>query len=329
MHALVTGAAGFIGSHLSKELLMRGYAVKGLLLHHEDGSGLEELGMEIVRGDLTNPDSLKGVCRDIDTVFHLATRTLDWGSYKQFERVMVDGTLNLLNEARGQIKRFVYFSSIAAFGLHREMVGFREDMERAKCGIPYCDTKIVAEDSVKAFCTRHSIAYTIIRPANVIGPGSVWVKEILDAFRRGPFPLINRGSAPGAFVFVDNLIDGTILASEAEVGIDKTYHFRDDYPITWGDYLRALGGWIGKKPLGNLSFRTAWLIGSLCEKCLAPLNIRPPVSRLAAGVMGLNNEVDNRLAKVELGWKSTVSQEETLVRIRQWVETIYLSSKSA
>ena len=143
-------------------------------------------------------------------MFHLATRTSDWGSYNQFAVIMIHGTMNLLQESKNDIKRFVYYSSIAAFGLNRPMAGFKEDAERQKCGIPYCDTKIDAEDMTSQFCAQHNIEHVIIRPGNVFGPGSVWVKDILDALGRAPFPLMEKGKMPGGFIYVDNLVDGTI-----------------------------------------------------------------------------------------------------------------------
>ncbi len=323
MKALVTGAAGFIGFHLAEALVKKGYTVRGLLLPQEDSSKLEKLGVEIFRGDLTESATLQSVAEDMNLVFHLATRTSDWGSLKQFKEIMVDGTQNLLAECAGKTARFVYYSSIAALGLNRAIVGLDESAERLKCGIPYCDTKIMAEDLVKAFCNKNTMEYTIIRPANVFGPGSVWVRDVLDAFKRGSVPLIAGGQCPGAFVYIDNLVDGTILAAEAEIANGKIYHLRDDFPITWGEYLETLSGWIGKKPKGNLSYKTVWIIGGILEKILTPFGIRPPLTRLAAGVMGLNNEVNCQAAKSELGWESRVTQEEAMRKIKEWVQHQY------
>jgi len=323
MRYLVTGAAGFIGFHLAKKLVEQGNTVRGLLLPQENGADLEALGVEIRRGDLTRPDTLAGVAKDIDIVYHLAARTLDWGTRKQFEAVMVDGTRNLLVESEGLVSRFVYCSSLAALGLGKPLVGLDEEAHRRECGIPYCDTKILAEDLVKEFCTRNFLAYTIVRPANVFGPGSVWVREILDAFKRGPFPLINKGRSPGAFVYIDNLVDGMILAGHSKVADGRTYHFRDDYPITWAEYLNTVGGWINKAPKGGLSFGMAWFLGSICERLLTRLGIRPPMTRLAAAIMGLDNSVDCSRARQELGWESQVSQGEALRRIQSWVAASY------
>jgi nucleoside-diphosphate-sugar epimerase len=327
LKALVTGAGGFIGSFLLRELGKRGYTIRALFLPEEDAIEALGLGVEITRGDITRRETLQGLTKGIDIVFHLATRVLDWGSMSLFRRVMVDGTRNLLEESRGAIKRFVYFSSLAALGLGRDVVGLNEDAERRRCGIPYCDTKIEAEDLVSGLCDEYRIPYTIIRPANVIGPGSVWVKDVLDAFYRGPLPLIDGGRAPGAFVYVTNLVEGAILAAESERAIGRTYHFRDDYDITWREYLETLGAWIGKKPLGNIPFKLAWFLGHLLEIILTPFGLRPPMTRLAAGVMGRNNDVDNSRARDELGWKSLVTLDDALLEIEKWVREIYIPDR--
>jgi nucleoside-diphosphate-sugar epimerase len=322
MNILVTGAAGFIGFHLSKALVEKGHNVRGLLLPQEDSQAAEKQGVEIFRGDLTRPDTLHGVTRQMDMVYHLATRTLDWGTRRQFETIMVDGTRNLLQES-SDLSRFVYCSSIAALGLGRDLAGLDETADRKFCGIPYCDTKIMAEDLVADFCQKANLDYTIIRPANVCGPGSVWVREVLDAFNRAPFPLIDGGRAPGAFVYIDNLVDGMILAGTSEMARGKTYHFCDDFPITWAEYLSTVSGWIGKSTSGSIPYWLAWTLGAAAEKLLTPFGIRPPITRLAAGVMGKDNSVDSRRARQELGWQSHVSQNEAMLNIKNWVDSSY------
>lgn len=327
MNILVTGAAGFIGFHLTKELLRQGHRVRGLLLPVEAAEPLNALGVEIFRGDLTRPDSLEAVGKNMDIVFHLAARTSDWGTQKQFEAIMVDGTRNILRACRQDISRFIYCSSIAALGLGRKLAGLDETAPRKICGVPYCDTKIMAEDLVVGFCRDNKITYTVVRPANVIGPGSVWVKEILDAFKRGPMPLFSSGRAPGAFVYIDNLVDGIIRAGLSKAAAGRIYHFRDEYPITWGQYLNTVGSWIEKKTFGSLPARLAWSLGAFAETLLIPLSIRPPITRLAVGVMGWDNSVDTCRARTELGWEPRITQEEAMNRIKEWVESSYIQGR--
>ena len=139
--------------------------------------------------------------------------------------------------------------------------------------------------------------------------------------------MVDGGRAPGAFVYVANLVDGAILAAESDKAVGRTYHFRDDYDITWGEYIETLGGWIGKKPMGNIPFRLAWILGYILEAVLTPIGIRPTMTRLAAGVMGRNNDVDNSRARKELGWKSSVDLDEAMEEIERWVREVYIPGR--
>jgi nucleoside-diphosphate-sugar epimerase len=329
MKTLVTGVGGFIGSHLASELIKRGHTVRGLFFPGENTSELDRMGIEPVFGDLTKIESIRHIADGIDIVFHLATRTLDWGTQKQFESIMVGGTENLLTVSAGKISRFIYFSSIAAMGLNRDLQGITENASRVYCGIPYCDTKIKAEDLVADFCPNHGMEYVIIRPANVTGPKSVWVTEIIKMLYRGAFPLISGGKAPSAFVYIDNLVNGSILAAESGISSGRVYFFMDDYDLTWKEYIIRLGQMIGKKPFGSIPFPIAWTMGSICETLFTPLGIRPPMSRLAAAVMGRNNAVDCTRAKQELGWKTIVSKEEAFEQIEKWVKEVFVPSFQA
>ncbi len=98
---------------------------------------------------------------------------------------------------------------------------------------------------------------------------------------------------------------------------------RVDFPITWAEYLDTVSRWIGKAPRGNVPFRMAWTLGSIFETLLVPFGLRPPMTRLAAGVMGKDNSVDSSRARQELGWESRVSQEEAMKKIKGWVVTCY------
>jgi 3-dehydrosphinganine reductase len=324
MRAFVTGAGGFIGAHLAEELIKRGHEVTGLFMPEEDSRRAEKAGIMIRRGDITRPETLEGLFDKVDILFHLATRTSDWGATSAFEKIMVQGTGNILRACQKSAPRFIYFSSIAALGLNRHLDGLAEEATREVTGIAYCDTKIKAEDLVRAFCHEHDIGYTIIRPANVIGPGSVWVKDILDAFERGPVPLVGGGKASGAFVYVDNLVDGTLLAAESDAAKNQTYHFRDDYDFTWGAYINFLGAHINKKAFGSIPFHAAWYLGQILEMILTPLHIRPPMTRLAAGVFGRSNDVDTTKAKKELGWSTRVPLDEALAKISSWIREVHI-----
>jgi nucleoside-diphosphate-sugar epimerase len=323
MKVLITGAAGFIGSHLVMRLLERGDEVRGLLLPQEPDRGLDELGMEIFRADLTDHDTIRGVAEGCDKVIHAANRTIDWGKRKLFYSIGVDGTRNLLEECAGKVERFVYLSSVAAYGLGVNMKDFDEDTPLVKTGIPYGDAKAEAEQITRSYMAKGAMDTTIIRPANVTGPGSVWVREVLDVMGKGPLPLIDGGRWSASLVYVDNLVDGIVLAMDSERARGRTYNLRDDYSVTWKEYEEWLGGLIGRKPAGSLPFGMVWRLGWIVQTIWLPFGVRPPITAQAAGIMGRDLDVSSKRARDELGWETRVTWEEAKAAIEAWVRENY------
>ncbi|HOW84019.1 MAG TPA: NAD-dependent epimerase/dehydratase family protein [Spirochaetota bacterium] len=323
MMTLVTGATGFIGSVLVRDLLARGDRVRALVLPGEKTEPLERNGVGILRGDLTAPESISGVCKGVDTVYHLAGRVTDWGTKDQFYTAIYTATENLLNEAAGNASRFVYTSSIAAMGMGRHLKDIKETDEPRKSGVPYNDAKADAEELVRSFHESGSIGCVIVRPANVTGPGSVWVRDIVERMLKMPVPLFDRGRYSTSFVYVDSLVDGIIRAGTSKIAPGKAYHFRDDWHVSWKQYMNDLGAFIGKRPFGNIPYRAGWILGSVLEPLCSPFGMRPPVTRLAVSVMGRDNDVDTALARTELGWRTRISYDEAMQKIGDWVKATY------
>ena len=290
----------------------------------ENTSALENLGVDVRRGDLTQPQSLRGICDGgIDTVFHLAGRVLDWGPRHLFYSSIYDATGYLMRESIGKASRFVYISSIAALGFARHLKGLKESDAAIKCGLFYGDAKLDTEKLIMSAHLAGSIACTIIRPSNVTGPGSIWVRDVAEKMLSMPVPFIDGGRYSASLIYVDNLVDGIILAGSKDIAIGKTYHLRDDWNVTWKQYLTDIGDMIGKKPPYSIPYRIARTGAWVCEMLLAPMNIRPPATRLVIDTMGRDMDVDNSLAKHELGWKTKVSYEEAMLKIGPWVKEHY------
>jgi nucleoside-diphosphate-sugar epimerase len=323
MRSLVTGATGFIGSVLTRELLKCGHTVRVLALPWEDTQGLEKLGVEIKRGDLSQPQTIQGICNGVDTVFHLAGRVTDWGTKDLFYTAIYDATSHILKESIGKASRFVYISSIAAIGFARHLKGFKESDTAIKCGLPYGDAKLDAEGLVTACHERGEIECTTIRPANVTGPGSVWVRDIVERMLSMPVPLFDGGRYSASLIYVDNLVDGIVLAGTKDIAKGKTYQLRDDWDVTWKRYVTDLGAFIGKKPSISIPYRTARSAAWVCDMVCTPLHIRPPITRMSVDIMGRDMDVDNTLAKLELGWKTRVSYPEAMLKIGPWVKEHY------
>ncbi len=327
MKALVTGAGGMIGSHLCRVLLNHGHQVRGLFLPGEDASVMEAEGVEIFRGDITKASTLKGCVKGCEIVYHCAAKHNDWGARRLFVESIVEGTRNLLEESVGQARRFVHVSSIAAYGMKYSLKGCNEDITLRKVGIPYGDCKADAEVVCRSYAGRKGLEITIIRPSNVLGPASMFVRDILDAFLKGNVSLIDRGRCETAFVFVENLVDGMVAASQSRTAIGRAYHFCDDYSVTWNEYINALGALLGKKTSGSIPFAAAWYAGYAMELACLPFGQRPPLSRLTAAVMGRQNHVDCARAKRELDWTTRVAWNEAMDKTITWVKEVYMPGK--
>jgi nucleoside-diphosphate-sugar epimerase len=181
-----------------------------------------------------------------------------------------------------------------------------------------------AEALVRSYHDAGSISSTIVRPANVTGPGSVWVRDIVDRMLSiTGIPLMDGGEYDSSFVYVDNLVDGIILAGTKEIARGKAYHFRDDWSVTWKEYITDLGACVRKRPRGNISFKLAWTIGRVLETVLNPLHVRSPLTRLNAAILGRDNRVDTTLARTELGWRTRVPYREAMEKISAWIKKEY------
>jgi len=326
LQALVTGAGGFIGSHLCRELRNKGTDIRVLALPGERVDHLEKLGVETRFGDLTDRSSIRGISDGIDVVYHLAGRVTDWGARKLFYSAIFDATRNLLEACAGKAPRFVYVSSVNACGTGRHLKGQKEDDPVYKTGVPYGDAKLDTERLVWDYQREKKLVATVVRPTNVIGPRSVWVTEIVGRFVKSSVPLVDGGRHSASLLYVDNLVDGLVLAGTMDVAKGRTYHFRDDWEVPWRQYISDLGVIVGKKPSFSLPYRLAWMLGSIQDRTLTPLGIRPSITRHAVAITGRNLDLDTSRARTELGWRSKVSYEAAMQRIKEWVLTEFLPS---
>ena len=146
MKVCVTGAAGFLGGHLTDMLVERGDEVRALVLPGEDVEFLQRLpGVEIVCGDVTDGKSLRQAVRGARRVYHLAAKTGPWGPEKVYWEVNVNGLERLVNAAlEAGVERIVHTSSITVYGHHLRGVVSEEHPLRAEDN-PYSRTKVAGE----------------------------------------------------------------------------------------------------------------------------------------------------------------------------------------
>lgn len=174
---LVTGADGFIGSHLTQLLLEEGYEVRALAQYNSFNDwgwleGIEHPGLEVVCGDVRDPDFCRHICKDIDIAFHLAALIAIPYSYvapDSYVDTNIKGTLNMCQAVRDMgVKRLLVTSTSEVYGTALE-VPITEKHPRQPQS-PYSATKIGADAIAMSFYNAFELPVTIVRPFNTFGP---------------------------------------------------------------------------------------------------------------------------------------------------------------
>ncbi|OGC77372.1 MAG: hypothetical protein A2145_03220 [candidate division Zixibacteria bacterium RBG_16_40_9] len=245
--ALVTGATGFVGSHLVSELLKRGYQVSALVRKTSNLSDLVNTGVELVFGDVSDQDSLKKIFFDFDYIFHVAG-LIRAKNPDDFFRANAGGTKNLLEvleESGYPVKRLVLVSSTAAGGPSLNGQPKKETDLCEPVSI-YGKSKLEGEKIALEFA--HKIPITIIRPPAIYGPKDRQLLNFFKLAKWGVIPLVGKNENYFSVVYVQDLVDAIILAAENPKAEGEIYFIADDEIYNWEKVGAIACGVLGKKP---------------------------------------------------------------------------------
>jgi dTDP-glucose 4,6-dehydratase len=305
---LVTGAGGFIGSHLA-ERLSRAGAKTRCLVHY---NALGRLGwledsplrsdLEILHGDITDPDCVREAVKGVDVVFHLAALIAIPYSYHapySYVRTNVEGTLNVLQAVRHQgVERFIHTSTSEVYGTARQVPIKEEHPLQGQS--PYSASKIGADKMVEAFGCSFDVPVTIARPFNTFGPRQstrAIIPTIITQCLKGDSIKLGHLHPTRDLNFVSNTVDAFVATAESSKAIGRTVHFGSGREITIGDLAQTIARLMNK----NVRIETE-------AARLRPENSE--VERLLA---------DNSLAQQLLGWTPKVQLEAGLQQTIDWI----------
>lgn len=316
---LVTGATGFIGSHLVRRLLAekRGN-IRVLTRDPAKADWQARLGAEIVRGDVTNIASLDRAVEGCSVVIHAAAQVSSVPDRSTFEQSNVVGTQNLLRACvAAKVLRFVHLSSIAVFGLVASDE-VTDQTPRRHCGDPYCDTKLDAEELVMESQRQGRVSATILRPSAVYGPGSThWSVIPLKRVKKGKMLLFNGGSGLLNYVFIDNLVDAILLAAENDRAVGEAFIVNDG-ATTWREFFGTYARMAGKRDIPSIPLWSAKLWVRF-RNLLAALRGEPfRVHPNALGFLIATAVYRQTNLEQKLGHRSRIGLEEGLRRTEAW-----------
>jgi nucleoside-diphosphate-sugar epimerase len=330
VNVLITGASGFIGSHLIIANMELGNNVRGLLLPNDPKiNELEKMGVEIIIGDIRDRNSLQRACSGIDIVFHCAGIVTDWAPWTLFNEVNVKGMENLCTAAKdAKVKRLVYMSTNDVFGL-REGIVMDESFPLKKWGEPYSDTKIEAELIAWKYYKDHNLPVTMVYGTWIYGEGdTTFIPALADAIKKKDM-LFWRKDVYVWPCYIDNLIDLLMIISIDNRAIGNGFLIHDGEMTTLQELCKAIALTLGVPPVNTrIPYFLAIIVAWFMEKwaLVTKRSKRPLLTTYSVKNLGSRLEFSIDKAKRVLNWTPKISYDQGLRNTLKWLETLNLET---
>ncbi len=318
---LVTGASGFIGSHLVEALK----TVRLRALIRDGMEFLEDIPKEILgeieikQGDLLDRKSLVSALNGVEKVYHLGGigKPMNIPKHKYYD-INVEGTKNLLwacNETN--VRKVIHVSSMSIFGYSRDGKPLTENSPRLPVS-DYGKSKKTGEEFAYEYCKINNIKLIIIRPPMVFGPRDFQVLKLFKAIKSGFFPLLKKGNAKFELCYVKNLVNGIKLADEIGVNLEA-YNINDGETYTIKEVFQEIANIENTKLLPfSIPVSTLRFTGFVFEKAYSCIGKRAPFNSGTALWMSNDNWMDINKAKNDLGYKRITCIENAIRETYEW-----------
>jgi NAD dependent epimerase/dehydratase len=307
---LVTGAGGFIGSHLTEELVRQGEEVRAFVRYNsrDDRGLLEELPgeirnqMEVVMGDLKDPDGVRKAVKGCSTIFHLGALIAIPYSYVHpfnFIQTNVIGTANLLNACleNSSVERIVHTSSSEVYGTARYTpIDERHPLQAQS---PYAASKIAADKLAESYFLSFNLPIATLRPFNTFGPRQslrAVIPTIISQALEGKRIKLGNTTTRRDFLFVRDTVRGFIAVGKCEEAVGKAVNVGVGQEISIEDVMKKILGLMGREGQVEIEDR----------------RIRPEKSEV------LQLLSDTRLAQALFQWAPRYSLEDGLKETIEW-----------
>jgi nucleoside-diphosphate-sugar epimerase len=315
----ITGVGGFIGLRMAERAQARGIHVRGIDLDPIAVARARRLGIDVLEGDLCDPQVARAGVQGCDAVFHTAAIVSEDASWELSRRVNVTGTVTMARAARNEgARRFIHLSSVMVYGFDYPE-GITEEGPFDGANNPYCQTKLESDQAALAMHDPGRLDVTVIRPGDVYGPGCVsWVVRPIGLMKRNLFALVDGGKPLINHVHVDNLIDAVFAAIERDA-VGTSFTITDGRRTSAREFFGYYAGFLGKRTIPSLPSALALPAFSALERTFARLSRPSPLHAAAVHFVRRKHMYSIAKAQRELDYVPQVSLEDGMSRLGEWL----------
>ena len=314
---LVTGATGYIGGEILKQLKVAGKKVRVYV--RDTNKVKEKEGVEIFEGTLSDRAAIKKAMVGVYGVYHIAAVYREAKHPEEyFFEVNAEGTRKIFEEAiSAGAKRVIHCSTGGVLGDITNPPG--NDKTPYAPGDMYQRSKVEAEKIALEFYKSGKISGVVIRPAMVYGPRDTRHQKMFKMIARGAFFYVGPGMKDVHFVNVEDLARAFILAMERSEVNGEIYSIAGRYPTKLKLAANIIADHLGvKRPWIHLPVKPLQWAGVFCETICKPFGIEPPLHKRRVDFYTKNRNFDVDKPKRELGYEATMSVEDEIKYVTDW-----------
>ena len=315
---LVTGATGFTGQNLCRKLVQDGEQVVAFVRQSSRVDQLKSMGVECRQVNITDKASVKENFEDINIVYHIAAayRT-EHSDHDEFKLVNIEATRNLLDTAAtAKIERFVHCSTVGVQGEIKDPPA--DEDYRFKPGDHYQESKLEGELLAREY-SSNGLPVTIVRPVGIYGPGDTRFLKLFRPINKGHFVMIGSGKVLYHMTYIDDLIQGIILAGRKPQAIGNVFTIAGRKYTTLRELVDMIADVLNKShPKWRIPYFPVYLASVICEKICRFSGINPPLYPRRVEFFSLDRAFSTEKAKRLLGYHPKVELKEGLSRTANW-----------
>ena len=320
---LVTGATGFLGNYLIKQLLASGYEVTALGRNKKAGEVLKKLGAIFCEGDFTDKADCAPYFKGVDYVIHAGALSTVWGKWEDFYNTNVIGTKNVCELCvEHGVQRMIYISSPSIYSGKEHRFDIKESDYDDKNELNYyIKSKLLSEQVIREFHEKG--LYTVsLRPRGLIGIGDTsLIPRILKANGKIGIPLFNKGENYVDITCVENVAYAALLCIGAEGISGEVFNITNGEPMQFKQILEQFLAAIGERPKYlKLPFGLVYGIASLLESVYRVFRKKgePALTKYTVCRLAFSQTLDISKAKEKLGYRPKITLAEGIKNYGEW-----------